>query len=155
MPDAWVDARSMDADEQFVVPGLRFLDVAKLEHVGRAVLVLNDGFHSCRYFLPLLPSARLPSLLSSRLPTALSTDCRASIPGRDGTTCGLVRSFSDIFRRRVLGSRHAGCCTAPVLCSLHPPSRMWSIFLIIPVGATLPLRRSWPICSAAERKSLA
>src|SRR5215210_1086484 len=64
MPDARVDARSMHADEQLVVSGLRFLDVAKLEHVGRAVLVLNDGFHGCRYSLPLLPSARPPPLLS-------------------------------------------------------------------------------------------
>ena len=32
--DARVDARSMQADEQFVVPRLRFLDVAKLEDVG-------------------------------------------------------------------------------------------------------------------------
>jgi len=52
MPDAWVDAPRMNADEQLVVSGLRFFDVAKLEHVGRAVLVLNDGFHGCRYFLP-------------------------------------------------------------------------------------------------------
>src|SRR5215204_6117519 len=79
MPDAWVDARRMHADEQFVVPRLRFLDVAKLEHVGRAVLVLNDGFHGCRYFLPLLPSARPPSLQSSRLPTGPSTDCTPSM----------------------------------------------------------------------------
>src|SRR5215216_171642 len=69
MPDAWVDACSMHADEQIVVSGLWYLDVARLEHVGRAVLVLNDGFHGCLYFLPLLPSARPPSLLSSRLPT--------------------------------------------------------------------------------------
>ena len=37
MPDAWIDARRMHADEQLVVPGLRYFDVAKLEHVGRAI----------------------------------------------------------------------------------------------------------------------
>src|SRR5215204_4619331 len=81
MPDAWIYARSMHADEQLVVPGMWFFDIAKLEHIGRAVFVLNDGFHGCRYFLPLLPSVRRTSLLSSRCPIALSTDCR--VPSQD------------------------------------------------------------------------
>src|SRR5215210_33743 len=69
MPDARVEARSMHADEQLVVSGPRSFDVAKFEHIDRAVLVLNDGFHGCRFFLPLLSTVRPPSLLSSKLPT--------------------------------------------------------------------------------------
>jgi hypothetical protein len=74
----------MNADEQLVVSGLWLLDVAKLEHFSRAVVVLNDGFHDCR----LLPSSIALSAPAFspifKTPMGLSTDCRASIPGRYG-----------------------------------------------------------------------
>jgi hypothetical protein len=44
----WLKCRGMHADKQLVVTGPRFLDVAMLEYIGRAVVVLNDGFHDCR-----------------------------------------------------------------------------------------------------------
>src|SRR5919107_3607912 len=76
---ARVDSRGMHADEQLVVPGMRFFDFAKLEHVGRAVLILDYGFHDGRKFpFPFSPWLLSPSRL---LLCGHSTVCKASISG--------------------------------------------------------------------------
>ncbi|HEX2360572.1 MAG TPA: hypothetical protein VHI11_00725 [Jiangellaceae bacterium] len=45
MPDAAVDPGGADADQHLVVLDVRLVDVPELEHVGRAVRVLDNGLH--------------------------------------------------------------------------------------------------------------
>src|SRR5215204_558564 len=104
MPHSWVDARRMNADEQLIVLGLRFFDVAKREHVGRAVLVLNYGFHCC-CFSPLLPSAQRLSLISSRLLYgSRETVDLPSHPGMEDDEC---ENANECARRERVDQKHS------------------------------------------------
>jgi hypothetical protein len=61
----------------------------------------------------------------------------------------LEGEFCELRKLRILGSSHLGCCIAPVLCGMHLPTGVGGIFLIMPVGAVLPPRRSWPVRTGA------